>query len=323
MKKDLSFLDRHLATLILIVLLLGSGIAYVIWADSAFFKKSGEDVSHGVGDLEKSFMDIMISEQIDKASIQSSNMKTYLKDMLSLKYEKNEEKLKEDLLNPHPDLEAYKIMSVIQDKYINNKSCSNDMFIANKSGILSDFSLETSTDVKGRTWDEEIKRHYNKKLAEKAIKDIVGTNKLYTVWQFSKPTGKASSMPMYEDVNISDFNEIYELYGIEGLRSFEIVVVSRIEDNKDIFGDPDVDFTGIRKENLKIFVAQSINVGDIYERNAREFLKQIKNEEKDINNFFRNYEYMRQLMQIIVLLMFSSIALSLMLYKNRSQSKGD
>ena len=322
MKKVTGFFNKHLATCILIVLISGSFASYIISMDSGYLKKNRDNLASRVENLEYSFSKTMFNEQIDKAGVQADNVKTYLRDMLSLKYEGNMDKLRYDLENPNNNAPAFKTMSVIEGMYINKDTDSNDMFIATKEGVLSDFSLDCATDKITRNWQEEILMHHNKLLAKKAISDIVDTNERYTIWQFSKPTGTAKEMPMYVDMDFEGLQKVYNEYGIDGLRSFEVLVISRLEENKDIFGERDVTLTGIRQKNMKLFIVQGINMADVYEENSALFLNDLKNERDSIRTFFENYEYMRQLVNIMILFIFISTALSLMIYNNK-KSKGE
>ena len=322
MKKVTNFFDKHLATCILIVLISGSFASYIISMDSGYLKKNRDNLASRVENLEHSFSKTMFNEQIDKAGVQADNVKVYIRDMLSLKYEGSMDKLRYDLENPNNNAPAFKIMSVIEGMYINKDTDSNDMFIATKEGVISDFSLDCSTDKITGNWQEEILMHHNKLLAKKAISDIVDTNARYTIWQFAKPAGTAKEMPMYVDMDFEGLQKVYNEYGIDGLRSFEVLVISRLEENEDIFGERDVTFTGIRQKNMKLFIVQGINMADVYEENSALFLNDLKNEKDSIRMFFENYEYMRQLVNIMILFIFISTALSLMIYNNR-KSKGD
>ena len=322
MKKVTGFFNKHLATCILIVLISGSFASYIISMDSGYLKKNRDNLASRVENLEYSFSKTMFNEQVDKAGIQADNVKMYIRDMLSLKYEGSMDKLRYDLENPDNNAPAYKTMSIIEGMYINKDTDSNDMFIATKDRVLSDFSLGCATDKITRDWQEEMLMHHNKLLAKKAINDIVNTNERYTIWQFSKPTGTAKEMPMYVDMDFEGLQKVYNEYGIDGLRSFEVLVISRLEENKDIFGERDITFTGIRQKNMKLFIVQGINMADVYEENSALFLNDLKNEKDSIRTFFENYEYMRQLVNIMILFIFISTALSLMIYNNR-KNKGE
>ena len=322
MKKVTGFFNKHLATCILIVLISGSFASYIISMDSGYLKRNRDNLASRVENLEYSFSKTMFNEQIDKAGVQADNVKTYIRDMLYLKYEGSMDKLRYDLENPNNNAPAFKTMSVIEGMYINKDTDSNDMFIATKEGVLSDFSLDCATDKITRNWQEEILIHHNKLLAKKAISDIVDTNARYTIWQFAKPVGTAKEMPMYVDMDFEGLQKVYNEYGIDGLRSFEVLVISRLEENKDIFGERDVTFTGIRQKNMKLFIVQGINMADVYEENSALFLNDLKNEKDGIRMFFENYEYMRQLVNIMILFIFISTALSLMIYNNR-KNEGD
>ena len=322
MKKVTGFFNKHLATCILIVLISGSFASYIISMDSGYLKKNRDNLASRVENLEYSFSKTMFNEQIDKAGVQADNVKTYIRDMLYLKYEGSMDKLRYDLENPNNNAPAFEIMSVIEGMYINKDTDSNDMFIATEEGVLSNFSLDCSADKITGNWQEEILAHHNKLLAKKAISDIVDTNARYTIWQFAKPTGAAKEMPMYVDMNFEGLQKVYNEYGVDGLRSFEVLVISRLEENKDIFGERDVTFTGMRQKNMKLFIVQGVNMADVYEENSALFLNDLKNERDSIRMFFENYEYMRQLVNIMILFIFISTALFLMIYNNR-KSKGD
>ena len=118
-----------------------------------------------------------------------------------------------------------------------------------------------------RSWDEEIAMHSNQKLAKEAINLITSrSNPKYNYWKFLPDE---IYIPKEEQIiypSIESMKNVYNKYGIKGLKQYEFLVPTYVKQETDIFGVPDVNFRGIKNENSKLIIIQGFNVVDALEK---------------------------------------------------------
>ena len=65
-----------------------------------------------------------------------------------------------------------------------------------------------------------------------------------------------------EILDIDDIKTMYLKYGMDALKSYNIIVPSYLTDHGDIFGEPDINPDGTHNNNHKITIIQEFNLYD-------------------------------------------------------------
>lgn len=146
----------------------------------------------------------------------------------------------------------------IDDKYLNNIK-TDSMFVAMRWGIFYDKSLDNSVvDEKLKTWEIVTNRYFDTELANEAINKILHKNTTSLIGWDTRIINDGKEKIKTLDLN--KLEELYNKYGLEGLKNIEILCPAYITENGDIFGIPDVNTHGKQNDNDKIIVVQRINI---------------------------------------------------------------
>lgn len=210
----------------------------------------------------------VIQENREQAQMQSDQVKNDIIDKLSQAYKGNMNQLKIDLDSDTDNLAFFIMNNAISDKYLNNiTNDNNDMFIATSKKIIVDKSINCSIGKFTRTLDDETPLHSNPVLAKSAIDLLVNksvTNIIF--WKFLPDTVFIEHDDQLSIPTKEGLRGIYDKYGINGLRGYEILVPSYIKQDTDIFDIPDVNMHGIRNDNYKLIVVQGFSIADILDK---------------------------------------------------------
>ena len=280
--------NNFLSNFLLSILIISAVFAYVINTDLEYFDDNVKgEVRQTYSELEWDFIESMIYENIEKSKNNTNSSKKYIKDMIDSEYT-NMTLLKQDIDSHMNENIIYHILrNSIEGKFINEYNSDNDMFIAMADMIISDFDKESDAQSTYRTWTTEIKKHYNPVIAEQAVYDILKTNKEYTIWQRDSPLIDIEDV---DSVDINVLKDIYLTYGIDGLNSYSVLVISRLDDTKDIFDVHDVNNIGELQDNYKFFIIQEFTIRDMYNTYTfKSFFSSIKFKMKTISMVFDNY----------------------------------
>lgn len=207
-----------------------------------------------------------IEENIDKAQMQADSITKNIESDINKEYSNNS-RLLLDLSSPHSSTQLSSILSKnIEGKYLNIKNDDNDPFVAMRWGIIADKSLNCSEGKEVRTWEEEIKLHWNHALAEDAIRKLYNQDKNIKFCEFKTPRNPSHAVLSFS--TWENLEKIYKQEGMRGLEGYEILVASYVRNDSDILGKPDVNNVGIRQENYKLIVVQSFNISDAMVKHA-------------------------------------------------------
>lgn len=183
------------------------------------------------------------------------------------------------------------ITRVVQDRRLNSvDNYNNSIMVATDNIILCDLCYSTATesnDIDYSTWELFVNKNYNKKLAAEAAESIV---QVPTGMIIIEPTESSNKNHVYhESVDIETLRQVYIAEGLEGLRNYQILVPSYIQDiNTDIFGSPKLDH-GIIHQTHRLAVIQRCNIYDqIYENNYSLTITQVDEIIKDKNKILNN-----------------------------------
>lgn len=207
-----------------------------------------------------------IEENIDKAQLQADSITKNIESDINKEYSNNS-RLLLDLSSPHSSTQLSSILSKnVEGKYLNVKNDDNDPFIAMRWGIIADKSLNCSEGKEVRTWEEEIKLHWNRKLAEDAIRKLYNQDKNLKFWEFKSPRNSSHAVLSFSSWD--NLEKVYKQEGIRGIENYEVLVASYVRNDSDILGKPDVNNLGIRQENYKLIVVQGFNISDAMVKHA-------------------------------------------------------
>ena len=202
-----------------------------------------------------------ITENIDKSKIQTNYIKRYIISNIYLSYNNNFNRLYLDLVNRRNSSIFYIFNNAISNVYLNNDSENNRVYIADKTGILADKGFIASSNKDSRDWTTEINSKPNTTLAKNSIDIILSEQNSLAIWQ------SASVIPNLENnsidyPSINELKKMYEKYGYNAFKNYNILVPSYITKDGDIFGVPDVNEHGIKNDNNKIIIIQEFNIYD-------------------------------------------------------------
>ena len=250
---------KSLVRILMIVLLapmiaIGSEI-YQTYIGIQDAKSNYNKSSIEVRSLEWLSIESIITENVDKANMQSSYIKKDVYENLLSAYSGDMAGLKQDLHNDSAS-KAYDVMNTaIGNVYLNNKTENNRVFIADRNGVIVDKGYKSSN-KNSRLWSSEIESKPNSELASAAIESIINKENTLTFWQV-----KSSNTPVTV-VSMDNLKEVFKNDGLQGLASFDILAPTYITDNEDIFGMPDVNSHGYKIDNDKLIVIQEFNIYD-------------------------------------------------------------
>lgn len=202
-----------------------------------------------------------INENIDKSKIQTNYIKRYIISNIYLTYNNNFNRLYLDLVDRRNSPIFYIFNNAISNVYLNNDSENNRVYIADKTGILADKGFIASSNKNSRDWTTEINSKPNTTLAKNSIDIILSEQNSLAIWQ------SVSVIPNLENnsINYPSINELkkmYEKYGYNAFKNYNILIPSYITKDGDIFGIPDVNEHGIKNDNNKIIIIQEFNIYD-------------------------------------------------------------
>lgn len=146
----------------------------------------------------------------------------------------------------------------IDNKYLNNIKTDN-MFVAMRWGIFYDKSLDNSIiNEKLKTWEVVTNKYFDTELANEAINKILYKDTTSLIGWDTRIFNDGKEKIQTLDLN--KLKELYDQYGLEGIKNIEILCPAYITENGDIFGIPDVNTHGKQNDNDKIIVIQRINL---------------------------------------------------------------
>ena len=211
------------------------------------------------------------------------------------------DQLEADLASPSGDSMLASILNThFRNEPLDVDNKNNKLFVSTVDHILwINTNSINSVDNSLTCWKDFKTYKYNKVLADKAynaIKDTNSNNK-YIFWQIAESPTKITNM---------DIDSIYKIYkenGLEGLKSYEMLIPMYITDDGDIFGTSDYNPLGQKNNNYKIIIVQRINLYNALHEYSTEF-KDLENKNALLDNMFEE-ELNRKIIEAIELFIFS------------------
>ena len=213
------------------------------------------------------YMEGVIKESVDKLSLLTDYRTELIHQDILSKYGNNFDLLKHDIDYPSDNSLLSKILdSHLKDVWINKDNNSNKVFVISDNNIIWNKSLPIISDSYESyiTVDELINYIFNSNLGQISLDSIrdgnITKNKII-FWEAIQSNDNNHNI--IDNMDIKELLNIYSNEGIEGLKSYEILVTGYITKNGDIFGEDDVDSLGHKIDNSKIMIIQRVNLYDI------------------------------------------------------------
>lgn len=148
-----------------------------------------------------------------------------------------------------------------------NQKDNNDGNAFGEKGVFADNSINCLSYGPVRSWTNEAKMHFNKKLPFKVKEDIFYKGKIHSFWIFLDVPKELSFSRTLKKLNSTDMavlEEIYKRY--HDLRMFdyiEFINVAHVFRDKDMFGNKIVSPDGHRQETKVFVVNAPFILGDV------------------------------------------------------------
>lgn len=244
--------------------------------DRVVFEKSRQDVI----DLKFEYIKGVISENLTKAKIQIEDVSEQIVEDIQTEIpdRKQQEVYLRKLNSNDPNTIIDIIARNIQPIYLNVKNDSNDPWVANLDGIISDYSKDCSAYGRTRSFDTEIEMHYNTGLAKIALERITSLNIMHVdygglddiaFWEF-----KNSAIANWTKINDMSIEELYKVFinnngDIKSLSSYEFLYPNYIYSDRDILGTEIVNKRGEWQGSMSfaLIVVQGWNLYDALTNN--------------------------------------------------------
>ena len=139
----------------------------------------------------------------------------------------------------------------------------NNVFICNSDGIIADFSNVYASEKEARTWEYEYSKSTNPKMLEATVKHILNQNiSTLFVEEVAHPSDYITEdNQQYTTLTTTDLINVYNKYGLDGLKQYNFFVPVYVMENNDIFGTNDIE-DGVRVKNNKFIIIQRYNLYD-------------------------------------------------------------
>lgn len=264
----------------------------------------------------------ILIENKQKAQKSTQIYSDLIKDDLLKAYNKSEDDLKNDLLNPTPDSKLSKILdNRLDGVFINNNTKSNKLFVVSCNKVI----WSRDMNIKNNCINNFVEEQYNKKLCEAAMHNIKKMNPQKNDLIFWEPTSNSiNNHMMIDSISFDNLLAVYYKEGIDSLKSYEILIPVYITDNGDIFGTRDLNSVGTSNHNYKIIIIQRMNVYDAikpYDENIVYLENQISNIEHDIymNKKQRAANFFQSFIMILFILIISGYTQNKLYIENKKK----
>ena len=212
----------------------------------------------------------ILTENQKKAELYIGFYTNLIHENLLKGYNNDLDELEQDILNPTEDSKLVQLIDkTLEEVYINNDTNHNKPFVASLNNIIWNrvlpYDYQTNTD-KVISWEEFINKHYNSNLSQIAMESLKNMNSNkhdFIFWEAIENNNPEHTL--IKDMDINDVLDVYKKEGIEGLKSYELLIPIYITKNGDIFGTKDVNTMGHKIENYKIIIIQRMNIYDALE----------------------------------------------------------
>lgn len=212
------------------------------------------------------YMYSLLNENVEKAELYMNEFTNEINEDIYNEYGKDLVGLQDDIDYPTEDSKLSEIFDRhLGGLYINRNTNKNKAIVMSQENILWDRSLGVDkNEKKYLSIDDLIKEHYNiplSKNAKEAILNVNSRSNNFIFWEVLPNTNK--NHKMIDKMDISNLIDVYKTEGIEGIKSYSLLVPTYISKDGDIFGNKDISSLGFKNKNYKIIIIQRLSVYDI------------------------------------------------------------
>lgn len=292
-------------------------------------KEQHEHQLHNIKTIQKDLIIATITENCQKAKLQTTTTKNYIIYQLQQTYGMDIDNMKIDYLSEDIHTPFYQILSdSLRDKYINQDNDRNRLFIASRNKILLDNSILYAK-YSFTSWNDFFRDNAHPNFSRRAIRLMQEQNDTTILWvdnEFEIDVEGYNWDPAYD---LPDFlDDKIDAENLGDLNKFSILIADYIYQHEDIFGIPDV-LGGASTNNNKLYIIQLVSIKDILDSTPKltEALQKWDVEEiKEYSYYNQNLRYRTIItigLVVIEILIFFSIwfLLEYYIYSNRYTQK--
>ena len=258
----------------------------------------------------------LLNENSEKAELYLEEITNEIIDDIYDEYGEDLYGLGYDINHPTKDSKLTEIFDKnLSEIYINKNSNSNKPFVISQDKVLWDRSLGYDHDTENSylTLDDFIKENYNPILSSNAIHSLLNVNQKnsnFIFWEVLP--NRIKDHKIINDMDISNLIEVYRTEGIDGIKSYSLLVPTYIYKDSDIFGNKDIDSLGFKTDNDKMIVVQRLSVYDILKEDLYRIttfeneIEKLEEKISEINNK-KVYNMLESIGWIIVFISISAI----------------
>lgn len=248
----------------------------------------------------------LYNESYKKAIESNQNIIEKTEQEIKSEYSNRQEDLEYDLLfisdggNTLNQILEKSIKGVVLNDVSQDRADSNDPFWATKDYIISDLSVDCSSDGYLRNFENEAKLHDNTKLAKIALSKLNKQSIEQPIfWQFELSRYDIKIQDMSFD-NMKTLLKNYKC-NLDIFHNVEFLVPTYVYYDKDLLGNKLIK-DGTKNENVKqLILVQGFNVNDYI--NSNPVYMSIKDSYKsEMEKLYKDYKLYNTISNIIILL---------------------
>lgn len=295
---------------------------YVAQEDSNGMRQHGVDTHEKHIDMKWDTIEEII-ELSNSVSIENSKVLAQQMEYDILNNYDNLDDLKDQFDNRSFEKDFYDILkdSVEARRHTENPLFPSPytIFIAFDHGIISVFSNKSvpSQNKEILPWDEFYSLYPNP-ASVRIVTDAI-KSKESEMLIIQNHTLFATDSKLDDKISVRDLEVVYREHGVEGLSDYSIISPAYIRDNQDLFGTDDMAFMKSTNNN-KMYVLQTINIGDILDKYKSTLDNNTKSMELN-DRYVENYIYHKNLQTILWSFLLFVISMVLVFIYNHETQK--
>ena len=264
--------SKRILSTILFISIIGIALTLMTIYDIQGINQRSDDRLQVVKHLEWVYISGVLTENYDKAQMQADSIRFNIVHRIEMAYD-NDKDLNKDL-DKISKSKLYTILNEeIKDKYLNVKNDANDPMIFTKEGMVADLSKQPPFKLGPsgvRRWETDYPVLANPGLSKHAIEAIVEMDKRPIFWE-PMPNELESHFQIC-DMSLSELEKVYNLEGIDGLKTYEFLSYAPIYEDKDLVGRPVITSLVVHNDDVRVvYVVQPFNLYDVLNKQHKVF----------------------------------------------------
>lgn len=290
-----------------------------------------KNIIEEVKTLHKYNNDIVIANDIDIIMTTKENLDNDIYEKLLAITTNMEEQIKTLDLNKTKDELDKGIISEDLEKIFNDnikgvhlsgiEDGYNNIFICTYEGIISDYSkIYAADNSEERTWDYELGKQYNNKLATNTIDKLLVQDTTTSILTLEPFKSENPNHKYVSNIDEEVLSNIYKTEGLEGLKNYYFLIPVYITKDGDIFGQDDIVSCHIVHNN-KFIVVQQYNLYDYIINNDID--NKLSKEDMYVDKQFTNIENYLYILAISLILSIICVIVFLSVLSNKIFDSSD